>query len=172
VRIGREGQTNTRASRAILAAFVAIQKSVGQKLHEPIYAFRILLLALATMLLNLGMVGQVVEPVQLGLSDFRRQRLAVDGDQTGDVALAGFDDVFGGVAMVIDFAQKIAERAVGSLGVQPILRCAADQGGRIDGGRLVGGHGGMRQWHQGEQNLEEEDRASDHRVMGLVLPGW
>jgi len=51
------------------------------------------------------------------LVGFRGQRLVVDGDEAGDVALGGFDDVFGGVAMVVAFAQKIAEGAVGLGGV-------------------------------------------------------
>jgi hypothetical protein len=43
--------------------------------------------------------------VQLGLVGFGGQRLVVDGDEAGDVALIGFDDVFGGVAMVAGFAE-------------------------------------------------------------------
>jgi hypothetical protein len=45
----------------------------------------------------------------------------VDGDEAGDVALSGFDDVFGGVAMVAGFAEKIAEGAVGLGGVLAVL---------------------------------------------------
>ena len=62
-----------------------------------------------------------MEPVQLGLVGFGGQRLVVDGDEAGDVALGGFDDVFGGVAMVVGFAQKIAEGAVGLGGVLAVL---------------------------------------------------
>ena len=58
----------------------------------------------------------------------------MDGDEAGDVALIGFDDVFGGVAMVASFVEKIAEGAVGLGGVLAVLDGSADQGGGVYGG--------------------------------------
>jgi hypothetical protein len=57
------------------------------------------------MVLNFRVVGQGVESLKFGLVGFGEQRLVVDGDEAGNVALIGFDDVFGGVAMVIGFAE-------------------------------------------------------------------
>jgi len=65
------------------------------------------------------------------LVGFGGQRLVVDGDEAGDVALFGFDDVFGGVAMVAGFAEKIAEGAVRFGGVLAVLYGSADQGGGV-----------------------------------------
>jgi hypothetical protein len=45
----------------------------------------------------------------------------------------GFDDVFGGVAMVVGFAEKIAQWAVDLGGVLAVLDGSADQGGGVDG---------------------------------------
>ena len=62
---------------------------------------------------------------------FGGQRLVVDGDKAGDVALLGFDDVFDGVAMVVRSAEKISERAVGLGSILTILDGSADQGGPV-----------------------------------------
>jgi hypothetical protein len=45
--------------------------------------------------------------------------------------LIGFNDVFGGVVMVVSFAEKIAEGAVGPGGVLAVLDGSADQGGGV-----------------------------------------
>ncbi len=83
------------------------------------------------MLLDLGVVGQGVQPVQLGLVGLGAQRLAVDRDQAGDIPIGGFDDVFGGVVLLVLLAQKIAERTMGARGVLAMLHGAAHQGGGI-----------------------------------------
>ena len=119
---------------------VAIEEGVGQETHQAVHPVGVFLLALVTMLLDLGVVGQGVEAVELGLVGFGGQRLVVDGDETGDGALAGFDDVFGGVAMVVGFAEVIAERVVGFGGGFAVLDGSADQGGGVFGLR-VGGWG-------------------------------
>jgi hypothetical protein len=78
------------------------------------------------------------------LVGFGGQRLVVDGDQAGDVALSGFDDVFGGVAVVVGFAEKRAEGAVGRGGVLAVLDGSADQGcPTARRGRWVDGLGGL-----------------------------
>ena len=64
---------------------------------------------------------------------FGGQQLVVDGDEAGDVALIGFDDVFGGVAMVVGFAEMIAEGVVGFGGGFAVLDGSADQGGGVFG---------------------------------------
>jgi hypothetical protein len=63
----------------------------------------------------------------------RAERLAVDCDQAGNVALAGFDDVFGGVVTIIDFAEKVAQGTVSLLGVLAILNGSADERGGVGG---------------------------------------
>jgi hypothetical protein len=103
---------------------VAIQEGVRQEAHQAVHPGGIFLLPLVTMLLDLGVLGQGVETVQFGLIGFGGQRLVVDGDEAGDVALLGFEDVFRSVAMVVGSAEKIAEGAVSlcgmcSLGWQP-----------------------------------------------------
>jgi hypothetical protein len=77
------------------------------------------------------------------LVGFGGQRLVVDGDEAGDVAFIGLNDVFGGVAMVVGFAEKIAEGAVGLGGVVAVLDGWADQCAPVDGlfGLGMGGRG-------------------------------
>jgi hypothetical protein len=127
------GRAHGRPGQAGRRSFVAIEKGVGQEAHHAVHAVRIFLFPLVTVLLDLRVVGQGVQPVHLGLIGLRTQRLAVDRDQAGDISLAGFDDVFGGVVVLIGFAKKIAEWAVGSGCVHAILYGTADESRRVYG---------------------------------------
>jgi hypothetical protein len=108
---------------------------------------RIFLLPLVTMLLDLGVVRQGIQPLQLGLVGLGAQGLAVDCDQAGNIPLGGFDDVLRGVVgrvvLLVRFAQKIAERAMVARGVLAMLHGAAHQGRGIDGLLRLGGRRGL-----------------------------
>ena len=101
-------------------------------------AVRVLLLALAAVLLEFGVLGEVVEAGEFGLVGVGAERFAVDGDEAGDVAVFGFDDELGGVAALVDPAEQVLQRVVGLFGVQPVLDGATDQCGGVErrGGAL------------------------------------
>ncbi len=75
--------------------FQAIQKCIGQEAHEAVHAIFILVLALATMLLDLGMIGQGIQAVEFGLIGLGVQRLAIECDQASNSSILGFDNVLG-----------------------------------------------------------------------------
>jgi hypothetical protein len=136
-RIGREAQAIALPRGAGNHIFEAIQECIRQEAHQAVDAIRIFLLPLVTMLLDLGVVGQGIQPVQFGLIGLGAQRLAVDRDQAGDISILGFDNVLGGVVLLILFAQKIPERPMVLTGVHAMLRGAAHQSGGIDGRGLL-----------------------------------
>ena len=115
------------------------------------------------MLLDLRVVGQGIQTIQFGLIGLGTQRLTVDRDQAGDVAIGGFDDVFGGVVLIVLFAQKIAERVMAAGGVQTMLHGAAHQGGGIDGLLRLGGGEAHRRKRQGRMTARGRGVRAGHQ---------
>src|ERR1035437_3914838 len=98
----------------------------------------VLLFALTAMVLQFGMLGQIIQPLQLDLIGVGAERFAVDGDKASDVSVRRLDDCLGGVVPLVDSAQEIPDRMMVLSGVQPVLYGAANQ---CSGVKRYGGHG-------------------------------
>ena len=119
-RIGCEAEAIALAGGAGDDAFEAIEEGLGEQRHEVVDAGGVALLAPVAVLLELGMGGERVEATELGALGVGRERLAVDGDQAGDVAVPGLDDLLGGVAgdavALLGFVEEVAEGEVVGVG--------------------------------------------------------
>jgi hypothetical protein len=107
-------------------------------------AVGVLLLAAAAMLLNLRVLGEIVEAGEFGLVEVRVERLSVDGDEAGDVTVFGLDDELGGVVALVGAVEEILEGMVILFLVETALDGAANQCGSVDGcwgSVLAGGRG-------------------------------
>jgi len=138
-----------------------VEERIRQKAKDMVDAAGIFLLALAAVLLQLGVLGEIVEALEFGLVEVGADGLAVDGDQAGDVAIFGFDNEFGGVVALVDLADEVLSGPMGLVGVQPMLDGAADQGGRVehDGRTVLGGCGSAGNGSK----TDEGDGCASHR---------
>ena len=85
------------------------------------------LLTFAALLLQLGMLRQIVEAIQLGLIVLRVERLAVAGDQARHIAVFGLDDDLESIVAFVHFVQQIAHGRMVLGRVEPMLNGAPDQ---------------------------------------------
>ena len=66
---------------AQVTSLILVEECIRQQRHQPIHPLCVLLLALVSMLLHLGVGSQCVQPFHLGALGLSAQRLAVDLDQ-------------------------------------------------------------------------------------------
>jgi hypothetical protein len=94
-------------------------------------AFFIFLLPLATMLLDLWVIGQGIHAIQFGVIGLGAERLAIERDQASHIFIPCFDNVLGGFTLAIGFAQLIAQGLMVLTGVDAMLCGAVHEGGEI-----------------------------------------
>ncbi len=141
VRVRRETHAIALAGGAGNHVLEFVEEGVGQEAEHVSHAVGVLLLTLAAMVLQFGMLGERVEAVEFGFVGVRVERLAVGGNQAGYVAFRGFDDELGCVSTLVDPVEQVLERPVIFSGVEAMLDRAADQGRGIDrcGWRILRG---------------------------------
>jgi hypothetical protein len=126
-----------------------VEEGIRQLAEEPVDAGGVLLLAFPAVVLEIGVSGEAVEAVDLGLMTDGSQRTAVGGDGEGHVALAGFDDVLGEVAPLVVFVEDETDGLGVAIGGKAFGDGAADEGGCVDrrwwGGLAAGGRG-QQEW--------------------------
>jgi hypothetical protein len=159
-RVGGEAEAIALAGGAGDDSFDAIEEGLGEQRQEVVDAGGVALLALVAVLLEVGMGGEGVEAIELGAVGVGGERLAVDGDEAGYVAVAGLDDLLGGVVgdavALLGFVQEVAEREVVGVGLGTVGDGATDQSGGVDGGALRRGR------RRGQKRDKEEGREAVH----------
>ena len=93
-------------------------------------AFFIFLLPLATMLLDLWVIGQGMHAIQFGVIGLGAERLAIERDQASHIFIPCFDNVLGGFTLAIGLAQLIAQGLMVLTGVDAMLCGAVHEGVR------------------------------------------